>query len=176
MYYSYSEESRLYMVIFLVFVCIVMGAILQSMGADKVYTHLFYIPIVFSAIWWQWKGLATAFVLSASLMCLHLIFRPEVSIMDDLLRGVMFMFVAAAVGEMSHLEKDKARRLQQEKERLEKSLAELETSRKKLMSSNIELGLKEYELDKYSVLFKKRKEKLERLAKLLSKAEKERAK
>ena len=173
MFFSYSEESRLYMIIFLVFACIVLSAVLQAYGIDKVYTHAFYIPIVFSGIWWQRKGIITAMALGVGLLILHYIFRQEVSVLNDMLRAAMFLFVAVIVGEVSLLEKNKSHALNTEKEKLKASLEELKENRNRLLSSNVELETKNFELEKFSVLFEKRKERLEELEKMIAKMKQE---
>lgn len=66
-------------------------------GVGKVFTHLFYIPIFLSALWWQRKGLIVALFLGGLLLVSHVVFREGVSILPDALRAVMFIGVGLLV-------------------------------------------------------------------------------
>ena len=59
-----------------------------------VFTHLFYIPIILSSLWWKRKGLAVAIFLVALLICSHFLLRTGFVTINDLLRAPMFILVA----------------------------------------------------------------------------------
>ena len=58
-----------------------------------IYTHLYYIPIVFSAIWWKRKGFIVTVILGVFLIVNHMIFLSEVPLFDDYIRAIMFVVV-----------------------------------------------------------------------------------
>lgn len=66
-------------------------------GTEVIFTHLFYVPIVFAAIWWQKKGIWIAGFLAVYLLASHLFFLKGLPIFDDFLRGVMFIAIGAVV-------------------------------------------------------------------------------
>jgi len=66
-------------------------------GVGKVFTHLFYIPIFLSALWWRRKGLVVALFLAIVLLASHILFREDVSILPNALRAVMFIGVSLMV-------------------------------------------------------------------------------
>jgi len=70
-------------------------------GVDVIFTHLFYIPIVFGAIWWQKKGVGIAAFLGGFLVLSHVAFLKGIPILDDLLRAVMFIAIATVVAILS---------------------------------------------------------------------------
>jgi hypothetical protein len=88
-------------------VLLMMGAVVLTYyshavrGVDVIFTHLFYIPIVFGSIWWQKRGIGIAAGLAVYLLASHYLFLPGVPIIDDLLRGVMFIAVASVVAVLS---------------------------------------------------------------------------
>lgn len=68
-------------------------AILKTGG---LFTHLFYIPIILSSIWWKRKGLIVAVCLGGTLIASSAIFlRADLS--DNLLRASMFLLIASVV-------------------------------------------------------------------------------
>jgi hypothetical protein len=70
-------------------------------GAEVIFTHLFYVPIVFAAIWWQKKGIWIAVCLAVYLLLSHLVFMKGMPLFDDVLRGVMFIAIATVVALLS---------------------------------------------------------------------------
>jgi two-component system, sensor histidine kinase and response regulator len=61
---------------------------------DIVYTHLFYIPILITAIWWNRTSIFIAIFLGMSLIIAGLVSDKGVTL-PDVLRAVMFIFVAS---------------------------------------------------------------------------------
>lgn len=88
-----------------------------------IYTHLYYIPIVFSAIWWKRKGFIVPVILGVFLIVNHMIFLSEVPLFDDYTRAIMFVVVgfatvmlseqAARAEQIATLERKKLRSLTQ---------------------------------------------------------------
>ena len=63
------------------------------MNTCTVATHLFYIPIVISVIWWKRKGLIIPIFLGSFLIASHLFFVHDKSPSPDYLRVTMFLTV-----------------------------------------------------------------------------------
>lgn len=85
----------------LVAFCAFIAFYFQTIGIGEVYTHLFYIPIILSCIWWQRKGIIIALLLGIILITSHLILRQEISILNDLLRSSIFIIIAVFVSSIS---------------------------------------------------------------------------
>ncbi len=127
-----KEKIRLYFITLLVFVSITVATFCQYFGIDIVYTHIFYIPIVLSAIWWQRKAIIIALILGISLITIHTIFRQDISLVSDFLRSLMLLFVAFSVGQVSLMEKNKSLLLKDEQKKLK-------ARQKELKEKNVEL-------------------------------------
>ena len=69
----------------------------SRLDTEWLFTHLFYIPIVLSAIWWKRKGLMVALFLSGLLLASHILFRAHTPILNDFLRAIMFTGVGFMV-------------------------------------------------------------------------------
>jgi PAS domain S-box-containing protein len=69
--------------------------------SGAVFTHLFYIPIILSTLWWKERGLITPILMVTTLILSHWFFRPLVPLTNDLLRAAMFMLVAVIVIRLS---------------------------------------------------------------------------
>jgi PAS domain S-box-containing protein len=61
---------------------------------DLVFTHLFYIPIILAALWWQWKGFFVAIFLGAILIFTRVIYVPEPFYIYDCFRVLIFVFIS----------------------------------------------------------------------------------
>jgi hypothetical protein len=86
-----------------------LAALLIGMGAltffspaalETVSLHLFYIPIVLSAIWFRHGGLLVAVIIAALLMLGHATFLMHEPFIHDLIRAAMFIFVGTVVTKM----------------------------------------------------------------------------
>jgi PAS domain S-box-containing protein len=92
------ERNRI--IIVAILLCIACLAIFYShnvLRTGAVFTHLFYIPIVLSSIWWQRKGIIVAIWLSIVLIMSHLFLRFNVEIVNDFLRASMFILISIIV-------------------------------------------------------------------------------
>ncbi|MBI5590545.1 MAG: PAS domain S-box protein [Deltaproteobacteria bacterium] len=87
--------------------CLIVGAIGLTfyfhglIESDAVFTHLFYIPIILSTLWWKVRGLITPILMATILILSHWFFRPMDPFTHDLLRSAMFMLVAVIVIRLS---------------------------------------------------------------------------
>jgi PAS domain S-box-containing protein len=87
--------------------CLIAGAIALTfyfhglIESDAVFTHLFYIPIILSTLWWKVRGLITPILMATILILSHWFFRPADPYTHDLLRAAMFMLVAVIVIRLS---------------------------------------------------------------------------
>ena len=68
---------------------------------DTLFTHLYYIPIVLSALWWKRKALGIAVFSAALLICSHLFYLGVWRIVDCCFRALMFIVVSIIVAEIS---------------------------------------------------------------------------
>ncbi|MBL7152596.1 MAG: PAS domain S-box protein [Phycisphaerae bacterium] len=87
--------------------------------------HVFYIPIVLASVWWRRKGLIVAAFSSAFLIVSHVLLRPDVAVINDYSRAVMFLVISFVVGKLS--------------ERIAKDKDELESANEKLQASEQEI-------------------------------------
>ena len=70
-------------------------------GTDIIFPHLYYLPIIMAAIWWERRSwLLTAF-LCAFLLASHVLSGVAVSITSDLARAATFLLVGGVVIELS---------------------------------------------------------------------------
>jgi hypothetical protein len=85
---------RLYLLFFTSLICVVLTGVVNVIyGIDIVYTHLFYIPIILTGIWYPRYALFFA----AALGLIHITSdyaAVEAFKIGPLLRAVMFMVVA----------------------------------------------------------------------------------
>lgn len=61
---------------------------------DSIFTHVYYIPVVSSTIWWKKKGLYISIILSAALIIGHLILSPHISIWEDAIKSVIIISIS----------------------------------------------------------------------------------
>ena len=98
------------MAILLVVSCFMTYYFHGVLGLGTIFSHFFYIPIIFASIWWKKMGILVATFLAAVLLFSHNIFREIVLTNNDYIRAVSFIaiaFVAAWLGEQ--IEKGKVR-------------------------------------------------------------------
>jgi len=91
-------------------------------------SHIFYIPIILSVVWWKRKGLIVAVFSSAFLVFSHFYLRPDVADPDDYFRAFMFLVIALVVTVLSeHISsaKEALQKSESEKKLILNSLSEL---------------------------------------------------
>jgi len=101
LYRGHEEAYRIaVMAIFLASaLCLIFYAhLILKTGA--IFTHLFYVPIVLSAIWWKRKSLAVALCLGGAVIASSAIFLPE-DLSNNILRASMFLLIASVVSILS---------------------------------------------------------------------------
>jgi PAS domain S-box-containing protein len=69
----------------------------RVLGIGTVFTHLFYIPIILAALWWNRAGFLIAVALSGLLMVSHWTLRPDPAGPSDYFRAFMFLVVAYVI-------------------------------------------------------------------------------
>jgi PAS domain S-box-containing protein len=65
---------------------------------DIVFTHVFYVPIVLTALWWWRRALWVALLLGGCLVLSHLLSGLSASLLPDLVRFAMFIIVGLVAG------------------------------------------------------------------------------
>ena len=66
-----------------------------------VFSHFFYIPIIFACIWWKRKGLPVAIFLAVLLIFSHVFLRKDAITINDYLRVIMLVVIAYVVVTLS---------------------------------------------------------------------------
>lgn len=117
---SLHKKKNIFMLLLMVF-CLIITIYFERIGVDTIYTHLFYIPIVISCIWWHKKGIFVAGFLGIILISTHILFNHETPIFDDALRSFIFIVIAILVAKISIMEKQKTLLLEEEKIKVEHS-------------------------------------------------------
>ncbi|MGA1791934.1 MAG: PAS domain S-box protein [bacterium] len=92
-----------------------------------IYTHIFYIPIILSVLWWKKKGLIVVFLIITVLMFVHIYTTPFLNIYDDIIRSVMFLVISIIIIFLSE-KIDKNKEILIEREKNFRELAENVTS------------------------------------------------
>ncbi len=68
---------------------------------EVLFTHLFYVPIILSSLWWTRKGILVAVFLALLLLVSHIISHLETPTYIDIIRAIMFILVAFVVSILS---------------------------------------------------------------------------
>ena len=119
--------------------CMVMSYFQISLETGTVVAHIFYIPIIFAAVWWGEKGLIVAGFSSAFLVFNHIFLRPDATTNADYFQALMFMvvcFLAAKLSEHIAKEKDTLAAVNQQ---LTTSNRELDTSNQQIRATDQQL-------------------------------------
>ena len=103
-------------------------------GTGVLFTHLFYIPIIFATLWWKRKGLIVPIFLALMLNLSYIYIRGDVMTYNDQIRSLMFIVIGFMVAELSG-------KIASGEEELRKSHEELQTT------SSYARGLIEASLD-----------------------------
>ena len=85
----------------LLLVCVLTYWFHGVMETGVVFTHLFYIPIILSAVWWGRAGLLVAVILAAILLGSNLVRHPNIFSVNDLFRASIFIITGYVVAELS---------------------------------------------------------------------------
>lgn len=115
-----TERQRIALMAILLFGTVFLTYYFHAfVNTGTVFTHLFYIPIILSALWWKRKGIIVAFLLSALLITSHLYLRVDVGTSNDYLRAVMFIIVGLFVAVLSERISRGEQLLSEEKKKLQ---------------------------------------------------------
>jgi K+-sensing histidine kinase KdpD len=147
MYYTQTPKQRRAIAGLIIVACIMLSYYFQKRGIETVYTHFFYVPIVLAGIWFERRSLVIAAFLAVALIVIHVSINPEASLLNDVLRGMIFIVIALFVSELSRSEAAKTRSLAEEKARADRNLAELGRKNQEIAHSYQELKEKQVELE-----------------------------
>ncbi len=89
------------MALLLISACILTYYFHNVARVGKVFTHLFYIPIFLSSLWWKKKGLVVALFLAGLLLLSHGWYRMDSDFSVDYLRALMFLCIGYVVALLS---------------------------------------------------------------------------
>ncbi len=146
---SKIRMRRLEILLLLVLVCVILSLISASYGIETVYTHLFYLPIILTGMWYYRKAIYVATFLSLVHIMVTYFTVSGAFVGWGILRSVVFVAVACTVGligEGRAEAEDERAALIKELERRNKELQELfyvtshhlrESTRKMFTFSNL---------------------------------------
>ncbi|MEA3513991.1 MAG: hypothetical protein U9R34_00785 [Nanoarchaeota archaeon] len=145
-----NERKRRIIIITLVIFCMILTYVLKvKFGVGRVYTHLFYIPIILACYWYEKKGLIVAFILALYLAFSTFIYKGHEmgeTYLFDIMRSVMFLIIGMYTAFLStQLNKGKKVIMQSHSE-LKQSYKKLKESDKKLKQQSDELRKSKKEL------------------------------
>lgn len=90
-----DEKIKLGLISILLAACCLLTYYFHTiLNTDLVFTHLFYIPIILAALWWQWKGFWVAIFLGAMLVFTRGRYATEPFYIYDCFRVLIFIFIA----------------------------------------------------------------------------------
>ncbi|MCG2721756.1 MAG: PAS domain S-box protein [Thermodesulfovibrionales bacterium] len=92
-----EKYKILIMAIFIAVYCFLSYYFHAVVKIEVIFTHFFYIPIIFAALWWKRKGLLVAILFAAILILSHIIFRPDLPVVDDCFRALIFIVIAFVI-------------------------------------------------------------------------------
>ncbi|MDN7024965.1 PAS domain S-box protein [Methanoculleus sp. FWC-SCC1] len=116
-----DEKYRMPMIaallVFSVFLTYYFHAIL---ALGTVFSHIFYIPIILSALWWGRRSVLVALFLAGLLVGSSIIFRlGDPTIINDYLRALMFVVVSLVIASLSEQVQGRQHELHREKNRFQ---------------------------------------------------------
>jgi len=95
---GFGEKSKiLFMAILMILAVASTFYFHMMLHISTIFTHFFYIPIIFACIWWQWKGILVALFLSLNLVFCHIFYACPSESIYDLARPAMFIVVAFTI-------------------------------------------------------------------------------
>jgi len=140
------ERSKLFLMVLLCAAATVLTYYFHGVfKISTVFTHLFYIPIILSAIWWRRRGFFITVLLCTVLLSGHMLFGPAylLSPYSNYMRVVIFIAVSLIVIYLSE-QLDKSRSaLQARKDFLE---AEVQARTRELAAANAHLQQSEAQI------------------------------
>ena len=97
---------------------------LAILKMELVYVHLFYVPLVLVSVWWHRKGVILTFYIALFLLICNFYFAPDISIVRNLERAAIFLFVSILTSTMFESRKKMEKQLEEYAEHLEEKVQE----------------------------------------------------
>lgn len=95
LYYTFKPMAKKTMTIILLLFCMWLIYYFHFvLHSSVVFTHLFYIPIILSALWWNRFSFVVAILLGVGLIVSHILTGQQIAA-SDVSRAIVFIFVAA---------------------------------------------------------------------------------
>lgn|GEM_PF-1084675 len=92
---------RIIIATFMVVGCIALAVYFHFvLHSEIIYSHVFYIPVVLSALWWSRRGINVAFILAFALLATHIAGIGVDNILEEGARAVMLILTGAVVAEL----------------------------------------------------------------------------
>lgn len=108
-----------------ILVCVLIAAYVNVyLNIDRVYTHIFYIPIILAGLWYHRKAVYVAIFFGLLHVTLDY-FALGVLSQSALLRGVIFIFIALVIGTLSEIKDGLNDRVKESNRKLEGSYRRL---------------------------------------------------
>ncbi len=143
-----ENRKKLSFMIALIIACIIMTYVFKiKLGIGRIYTHLFYIPIILACLWWEKRGLIVPVFLASFLVVFHLIFRMEEVLIFDFFRAIMFIIIGTFTAYLSKLLNKSRRQIIESHSKLKGSYKQLKESERKLQQQSKELKKSKKELE-----------------------------
>ncbi len=113
---------RIYIGSTLVMLTLVMAVLISLVfGLDSVYTQIFYIPIILAGLWSfrraMYVGLLFGFIQIFLAFFLIYVAHKDVSLTDQIVRGIMYVLVAFVVGTLSERQDSLLRKVKESEEK-----------------------------------------------------------
>jgi len=144
-----DNQKKLIIITILVIACIIITYIFKiQLDTGRIYTHLFYIPIILACLWWEKRGLIVPVFLALFLVAFRLIFTMEEALVFDFLRAGMFIFIAIFTVHLSAILNKNRREIIETHDNLKKSYKSLRESKKNLIRQSEDIKRAKKELEK----------------------------
>jgi len=163
-----NNKKRVIIIALLICGCIIITFLFRirfgtgvMFGIGRVYTHLFYIPIILACYWYDKRGLLVPFVLASFLLLSHLLNNEGETFVFDLLRGSMLIMIGIFTAFLSKSLNKSKRELIKNRNELIGSYQKLKQNNTKLQQSYKQLKEKEKKIQEQSKKLKEAKKELE---------------
>ncbi|HJH32552.1 MAG TPA: hypothetical protein C5S50_10375 [Methanosarcinaceae archaeon] len=135
-----SEPTEKYKVVIVVIFLAASASLIYYSHAvletGVLFTHLFYIPIIYATMWWKRKGLVVPIFLAVILNLSHIYIRKDIITYNDQIRSLMFIVIGFMVAELSDKVSKGEKELRKSHEKLKHNAVELATINEELVAFN----------------------------------------
>jgi len=153
-------KQRIAITTVLIIACMILTYIFKiQLGIGRIYTHFFYIPIIFAGLWWNRLGIIVAVFLASFLVVFHLIFRMEEVLIFDFFRAIMFLVIGLFVDYLRT-------QINKSKEEIIKNSARIKASYKPLKESKKKIKEQSKEIERANKELEERVDELEKFHRL----------